>query len=65
MRAFGRPMMVVLNMIDLAERDGVMIDMTALEARLGVPVVATRAPRRAGREALLARLDSEFEYLSV
>ncbi len=62
MRAFGRPMMVVLNMIDIAERDGVKIDIAALEKRLGVPVVTARAPRRSGREALLARLDSEFDH---
>ena len=56
-RALGRPMVVALNMIDLAERDGVRIDMAALERRLGVPVVPTRATRASGRAALLERLD--------
>ena len=65
MRALGRPMMVVLNMIDIAERDGVKIDIAGLEARLGVPVVTARAPRRSGRAALLARLDREFGDLSA
>ena len=56
-RALGRPMLLVLNMYDLAERDGVQIDVAALERRLGVPVVTTRATRSSGREALLRRLD--------
>ena len=57
MRAVGRPMIVVLNMIDLAERDGLEIDIRKLEERLGVPVVTARATRKAGREDLLARID--------
>lgn len=56
-RALGRPMLLVLNMYDLAERDGVRIDVAALERRLGVPVVTTRATRSSGRGALLRRLD--------
>ena len=57
LKALGRPMLLVLNMIDLAERDGVVIDVAKLEQRLGVPVVTTCATRKAGRVALLARLD--------
>ena len=65
MRQLGRPMMVVLNMIDLAERDGVKLDIPKLEKRLGVPVVAARAPRRSGRKALLEKLDLEFENFAA
>ncbi|MBS0386118.1 MAG: ferrous iron transporter B [Proteobacteria bacterium] len=56
-RALGRPMIVALNMIDLAERDGVRIDEKKLETLLGVPVVRTRATRSNGRAELLARID--------
>ncbi|MCC6789357.1 MAG: ferrous iron transporter B [Hyphomonadaceae bacterium] len=56
-KALGLPMLLVLNMIDLAERDGVKIDIAALENRIGVPVVPTRATRASGRAALLERLD--------
>ncbi|MBI3439285.1 MAG: ferrous iron transporter B [Proteobacteria bacterium] len=56
-RALDRPMIVALNMIDLAERDGVKIDDRKLEALLGVPVVRTRATRSNGRADLLARID--------
>ena len=59
-RALGKPMILALNMIDLAERDGVKIDIAGLEKRLGIPVVPTRATRTAGRAALLSRLDTAF-----
>ena len=61
LRALGRPMIVALNMIDLATRDGLEIDLEKLEARLGAPVVASRATRKAGRADLLARLDRMVE----
>src|SRR5262249_29655627 len=57
LKTLGRPILLALNMIDLAERDGVKIDVAGLEARLGVPVVATRATRTSGRVQLLQRLD--------
>ncbi|SDM80883.1 ferrous iron transport protein B [Maricaulis salignorans] len=59
MRAIGRPMIVVLNMIDLAERDGLKIDVERLQTELGVPVVTSRATRATGRADLLACIDRE------
>lgn len=61
LRALNRPMIVALNMIDLAERDGVKIDVAELERQLGVPVVSTRATRTAGRVDLLKRIDALAE----
>lgn len=46
--ALGRPTVVALNMVDLAERDGLVIDPKALETALGVPVIPTVAVRRRG-----------------
>lgn len=57
MKSLGLPVIVSLNMIDLAERDGVKINVEKLSSMLGVPVVATRATRKAGREALIAKID--------
>ena len=51
--ALGRPCVVALNMVDLAERDGLTIDPAALASALGVPVVPTVAVRRRGLDALL------------
>lgn len=56
MLELGKPALVALNMVDLAERDGLVVDPVALEGALGVPVVATVAVRRRGLEALLASI---------
>src|SRR5690606_32875537 len=52
LRDMGLPIVLVLNMIDVAESRGVVIDVEGLSAQLGVPVVATQAHRRRGLEAL-------------
>ncbi len=54
--ALGLPVVVALNMVDLAERDGLTLDASILERELGVPVVATVAVRRRGLDELRARL---------
>ncbi len=54
--ALGLPIVVALNMIDLAKRDGLVLDPAALERDLGVPVVPTVAVRKRGLEELMTRL---------
>jgi len=44
----GLPIVVALNMMDDAQRKGIAIDIKALEAKLGVPVVSTIATRGQG-----------------
>ena len=56
LRQLGRPMVVALNMIDMATRDGLTIDADALSAELGVPVVTTVAVRKRGLDELRAAL---------
>jgi ferrous iron transport protein B len=53
----GLPTIVVLNMVDLARRDGLELDPNALERDLGVPVVETVAVRRRGIPELQSALD--------
>ena len=48
----GRPLVLVLNMADVAEQRGVTIDDAALARQLGVPVVRTQAHRRLGLDSL-------------
>ena len=48
----GLPIIVALNMFDLAERDGLTIDPELLSAELGVPVIPTVAVRKRGLEQL-------------
>jgi ferrous iron transport protein B len=52
----GRPVVIALNMIDLAERDGLVLDPEALSQALGVPVIPTVAVRKRGLEELSAAL---------
>jgi ferrous iron transport protein B len=52
LKRLGRPMLLALNMMDLAERDGIRIDADRLAAELGMPVVPTVAVRKAGTAAL-------------
>ena len=57
----GVPLVVALNMYDVAEAHGITIDVNALEQRLGVAVVPTRAHRRRGlselKQAIVAAVD--------
>jgi len=54
--ALGLPIVVALNMFDLAERDGLILDPARLSAELGVPVIPTVAVRRRGLDELKAAL---------
>ena len=56
--ALGLPTVVALNMIDLAERDGLTLDAQRLSEVLGVPVIPTVAVRRRGLDDLRAALSS-------
>lgn len=44
----GIPVVVALNMMDEAQRNGLKIDIPALSEELGVPVIATTAVKRQG-----------------
>ncbi len=48
----GLPVVLALNMADLAERRGLRIDTETLAGRLGIPVVMLQAHRRIGIKAL-------------
>ncbi|MBB6337710.1 ferrous iron transport protein B [Xanthomonas arboricola] len=63
LRELGRPMIVALNMVDAAQRRGIVIDLPALEQALGVPVVETVAVRRGGAKTLVERLDTQAARL--
>ena len=58
LRDLGVPMIVALNMSDLAHSRGFGLDRERLERELGVPVVETVAIRDGGERALLERLES-------
>ncbi|MEZ7921961.1 MAG: ferrous iron transporter B [Acinetobacter towneri] len=57
MIALGRPILLVLNMMDEARRRGMQINTQKLSERLGVPVVETVAVRDSGIQNLMHALD--------
>ncbi|WP_395650912.1 ferrous iron transporter B [Brevundimonas sp.] len=58
LRQVGRPMVLALNMYDIAQRQGLRIDLERLKAELGVPIVTTVATRRRGIDELVAEVEA-------
>ncbi|NML15611.1 ferrous iron transporter B [Azohydromonas caseinilytica] len=56
LRSLGRPMMLALNMADVARARGIHIDTRRLAAELGCPVVETVAVKGNGHQALAEQL---------
>ena len=55
------PMVVALNMIDVAEQEGVQVDAAVLQAALGVPVVPMVATKADGVKDLLNEVELVFQ----
>jgi ferrous iron transport protein B len=53
----GLPTVIALNMVDLAQRDGLELDSAKLQEALGVPVIETVAVRRRGIAELQSAVD--------
>jgi len=54
----GLPMVLALNMVDVAKKRGIEIDSARLSKELGMPVVETVAVQAGGEKALLAALEA-------
>jgi ferrous iron transport protein B len=57
LKAVGRPMVLALNMYDIAQRQGLRIDLEGLQRELGCPIVTTVATRKRGIAELTAKVD--------
>lgn len=57
LKAVGRPMVLALNMYDIAQRQGLRIDLAGLQRELGCPIVTTVATRKRGVDELVAKVD--------
>ncbi|EKU83541.1 ferrous iron transport protein B [Massilia sp. UYP32] len=57
LKRLGLPMVLTLNMVDVARKRGIEIDTAKLSQELGMPVVETVAIQSGGEQALLAELD--------
>ncbi len=55
------PIILVLNMMDVAEQEGVQIEPKVLQAALGIPVVAMSAAHGQGMDDLLATIEAMIE----
>lgn len=53
----GRPLLMVLNMFDIAQRRGITIDVEAMSAALGIPIITSIAVKKGGADALRQRTD--------
>ncbi len=60
---YGLPMILVLNMMDMAARDGIDINVEGLEDALGMPVLSCVAVRSSGRAQLVEYLDEWTQRL--
>jgi ferrous iron transport protein B len=58
LKRVGRPTMLALNMYDIAERQGIRIDIEGLSRALQMPIVTTVAVRKRGLDALLREVDA-------
>ncbi|MBI1275347.1 ferrous iron transporter B [bacterium] len=59
-KKLGLPIVVALNMVDIAERRGLKLDVGKLEAELGVPVIETVAVRQLGLDKVKAALEAQI-----
>ena len=58
LRQLGRPLILALNMMDIAQKRGSQISLEALSRHLGIPVVTTVAMRKNGVQDLLSQIDT-------
>jgi ferrous iron transport protein B len=58
LKRVGRPMLLVLNMMDLAGHRGIAIDLDRLSSELGIPVTTAVSIRKGGTADLLKYLDA-------
>ncbi len=59
LKAVGRPCVLALNMVDIAERQGLEIDTERLSHELAMPVVGTVATRRRNIDVLVDRIERQ------
>lgn len=65
LKAVGRPMVLALNMYDIAQRQGLRIDLERLRAELGVPIITTVATRKRGIDDLVAAIEDQAAVAAV
>jgi ferrous iron transport protein B len=57
LKQVGRPVVLALNMYDIAQRQGIRIDIEGMSRELGIPIVTTVAVRKRGLAEVLGEVD--------
>ncbi len=65
LRLLGRPLILALNMMDIAQERGCQISVETLSRQLGIPVVTTVAMRKHGVRDLLGQIDALLKQTST
>ena len=65
LKAVGRPMVLALNMYDIAQRQGLRIDLEKLGAELGVPIITTVATRKRGIDDLITAVERQADVAAL
>ena len=65
LKAVGRPMVLALNMFDIAQRQGLRIDLEKLRAELGVPIITTVATRKRGIDELIGAVETQVDAAAL
>ena len=60
LKRLGRPLLVAVNMADVARTQGLKLDLARLSSELGLPVVETVAIQHNGHAQLLAQLEQHL-----
>ncbi|WP_172271213.1 ferrous iron transport protein B [Caulobacter sp. RHG1] len=58
LKQVGRPFVLALNMYDIAQRQGLRIDLERLSQEIGAPIVTTVATRKRGLSELLEQVEA-------
>jgi ferrous iron transport protein B len=65
LKRLGKPLIVALNMADVARAQGLAIDVAGLSRELGCPVVETVAVKHDGHAQLMTQLQTQLESIAV
>jgi len=65
LRLLGKPIVLALNMMDLAKQREMVLDLDILSRELGVPIVPTVATRKEGISELLAEVQKQLTTKDV
>ena len=65
LKQVGRPFVLALNMYDIAQRQGLRIDLEGLSQAIGAPIVTTVATRKRGIEELVAQAETLADTMPV